>query len=156
MNQPNDPIRAIIHWFELAKPNPTIKNIFTQLGCHFEEISEMVQAFDSDAGELHQILTEVADELKTVDVVAHSDRVNEQLSKIDRVEMLDALCDQVVTAIGTGYDMGFDMYGAINEVIRSNYSKFENGQPIFDTNGKIQKGKDYSKPDLTPFVGDVK
>ena len=36
--------------------------------------------------------------------------------------------------------------------IRSNNSKFENGKPIFNEQGKIMKGKDYSEPDLAPFV----
>ena len=71
----------------------------------------------------------------------------------DEVQLLDALCDQIVTAIGVGYMAGFDMAGALQEVIRSNASKFENGKPLFDENGKIRKGKDYTPPELAQFVG---
>jgi hypothetical protein len=45
------------------------------------------------------------------------------------------------------FDM--DIVGALREVNRSNYSKFVNGRAVFDENGKIKKGADYSKPDLT-------
>ncbi len=48
------------------------------------------------------------------------------------------------------FDM--DIVGALQEVNRSNYSKFVNGRAVFDENGKIKKGPDYSKPDLTKFV----
>jgi len=81
---------------------------------------------------------------------------NYYTNDIDRIELLDSLCDQIVTAVGVGYMMGFDMQGALNEVIRSNDSKMVNGKFEFDANGKIMKGKDYFKPDLTPFVSTTK
>ena len=67
---------------------------------------------------------------------------------------MDALCDQLVTICGVGYMLGFDMLGALAEVNRSNFSKFENGKPVFNEQGKIVKGKHYSKPDLKPFLGE--
>lgn len=78
---------------------------------------------------------------------------NHTLSDPGKADLLDALCDQIVTAIGVGYMAGFDMAGALREVIRSNASKFENGKPLFDENGKIRKGKDYTPPELAQFVG---
>lgn len=78
---------------------------------------------------------------------------NHTLSDPGKADLLDALCDQIVTAIGVGYMAGFDMAGALQEVIRSNASKFENGKPLFDENGKIRKGKDYTPPELAQFVG---
>ena len=37
---------------------------------------------------------------------------------------------------------------AVGRVNKSNWSKFVNGKPIFDENGKIAKGPDYVKCDL--------
>lgn len=34
--------------------------------------------------------------------------------------------------------------GALAEVNRSNYSKFEDGEPVFNENMKVMKGKDYT------------
>ena len=48
--------------------------------------------------------------------------------------------------------MGFDIEGALKEVIRSNNSKMVNGKFEFDDNGKIMKPDSYSEPDLKPFV----
>lgn len=71
---------------------------------------------------------------------------------INKVELLDSLADQIVTAVGVAHMMGFDILGALEEVNRSNFSKFEDGKPVFDANGKITKGKDYVKPNLEHFV----
>ena len=40
---------------------------------------------------------------------------------------------------------------ALHEVNRSNWSKFVDGNPVFDENMKIVKGPNYFKPDLSKF-----
>ena len=34
-----DVTQSILDWFKEAKPNPTIRDIATQVGCHFEEVA---------------------------------------------------------------------------------------------------------------------
>ena len=78
----------------------------------------------------------------------------------DRLALLDALCDQIVTALGVGVGvlMGFDMEKALAEVNRSNYTKFakdEQGKPVpyIKPNGKIGKNPDtYQEPELEPYL----
>lgn len=70
----------------------------------------------------------------------------------DRAELLDALCDQIVTATGIGTFFGMNVPGALSEVNHSNYSKFVDGNPIFNENQKVMKGPDYTPPVLTPFI----
>lgn len=71
----------------------------------------------------------------------------------DRIEFLDGLGDQIVTAAGTAHMAGMDIVGALGEINRSNFSKLdENGQPILDENKKFIKGPNYFKPNLKPFV----
>ena len=67
-------------------------------------------------------------------------------------EVVDALADTVVTAIGVLYELTGDPIGVLAEVNRSNWSKFEGGMPVYDENGKIKKGEHYSKPDLDRFI----
>ena len=76
----------------------------------------------------------------------------EELSADARVELLDALCDQVVTAVGVAYMMGMDIEGALAEVNRSNWSKFEGGVPVFNEQGKIAKGVEYTPPELSDYI----
>ena len=68
-------------------------------------------------------------------------------------EILDAIADLIYVTIGTAIDFGFDLEGAFEEVQRSNMAKLgEDGKPIFRKDGKILKGPNYKKPDLSSFV----
>lgn len=139
-----DSITDIRNWFKAAKPEPTSKDITTQIGCHYEEVAEMDVALGSNEDYNHK----VANFYKKSSAEMSSYTVDD----IDRNELLDALCDQIVTATGVAYMMGFDIEGALKEVIRSNNSKMVDGKFEFDDNGKIAKPDSYSEPDLTPFI----
>lgn len=138
-----DSITDIANWFKAAKPEPTNKDICTQIGCHYEEVAEMSEAIGAECDAV--ILADVYKGATDCEVDLYT-------SDIDHIELLDALCDQIVTATGVAYMMGFDIEGALKEVIRSNNSKMVKGKFEYDENGKIMKPDSYSKPDLTPFV----
>lgn len=134
-------IELINLWFKRAVPQPTPKNQAVQLGVHFEEVAEMALAL-GDVGEAN-IMADLANDYKHW----------QTLKRINRNELLDSLCDQIVTAVGVAHMFGMDIEGALQEVTRSNWSKFdENDQPLFDENGKIKKGSRYIPPDLNKFI----
>lgn len=143
-------IEQILDWFKAAVPNPTPENLCVQVGCHYEEIGEMADVLmDKGARNEMAYCSNIYKETREIE----KNFLSAVIRSGDEVQLLDALCDQIVTAIGVGYMAGFDMAGALQEVIRSNASKFENGKPLFDENGKIRKGKDYTPPELAQFVG---
>ena len=141
-------IHSIKEWFKAAKPNPSTADVCVQIGCHYEEVSEMSAALCDD---------DVAYELAATALAYKMNRSGylnaaEELSADERVELLDALCDQVVTAVGVAYMMGMDIEGALAEVNRSNWSKFEGGVPVFNEQGKIAKGAEYTPPELSDYI----
>ena len=138
-------IKSIIEWFEIAKPEPTFKDVAMQVGVHFEEVAEMMEATNNDGTETY----ELAEFYK-------QGYGNDNLINFDHLALLDALCDQIVTAIGVGVMMGFDMEKALAEVNRSNYTKFNaDGTPYIRPDGKIGKNPDtYKEPELAQFLGD--
>ena len=142
-------IKEIIKWFETSKPNPTEKDKSTQIGCHFEEVSEMLQALSCNSVQVTQISEEF---YSSSSITKGVDGEEISLPENWEIELLDSLCDQIVTAIGVGYMMGFDITGALDEVNKSNWSKFKDGVPAFDENGKIAKADGYLKPDLAKFL----
>ncbi|MFW9594135.1 MAG: nucleoside triphosphate pyrophosphohydrolase family protein [Macromonas sp.] len=146
---PSDSIRSITEWHQLARPNPDARAFSAQLGAYIEEFVEMMEAFGSPIP-AHTIfeLNQIAMDLKSdgFTISPH------ELDSFSRVELLDSLADQVVTAAGVAHCAGMDFQGALAEVNRSNWSKFENGAPVFLPGGKIGKGEFYTKPDLTEFV----
>lgn len=133
-------IKSIINWFEIAKPDPCAKDLVVQIGVHLEEVAEMLGAMGSRSGYI-EYLSEAYKHNRVLDP-----------TKINKVEVLDAICDQIVTAIGVGVMMGFDVFSALKEVDRSNWSKFVDGKPIFDECGKIMKGDGYSPPNIVGFT----
>lgn len=148
-------IEQILDWFKAAMPNPTDENLCVQIGVLYEEIGEMATALDDTTTYIEcrcasRIYKSFGGENDKSGIELWCP--NHTLSDSGKEDLLDALCDQIVAAIGIGYMAGFDMAGALQEVIRSNASKFENGKPLFDENGKIRKGKDYTQPDLARFI----
>lgn len=146
-----------LEWMQKAKPEPTSKDLSTQIGVHFEEVGEFLTALmidtNSTVGQaIHEHAKQTLDHIQILArLLKEHDVVT--ISKSDRIEVLDALADQIVTAVGVGHCAGMKIVDALNEVNRSNFSKFDsNGTPILDNNRKIMKGPDYSKPDLSKFV----
>ncbi len=132
-------------WFEQAIPEPTIEQACIQVGCHMEEFNEMMESIGYSC--ITEEMEVVADSFK----MSYAHQVG-AVERCDKKALLDALADQIVTAIGVCHMMGFDVEGALAEVNRSNFSKFEDGKPVFDANGKITKGKHYTPPGLGDFI----
>jgi predicted HAD superfamily Cof-like phosphohydrolase len=150
------PLKQIKTWFEKAVPQPEQKNLNTQMGVHIEEVAEMLETITASTPEMQQKL----DDLRraTEEVATDMKTGKMEISITDPVEFADALCDQIVTAVGNGHMAGIEILGAAGEVANSNDSKFDDdGMPIFnpETN-KIMKGPRYFKPNLSPFVKQAK
>lgn len=148
-----DRLACTLLWFERAIRKPEPKNFHTQLGCHFEEVAEMIQEISTTdeltrclLNDARTSLEDLANHLKKKAGVVH-------IEDEDAAEFLDAICDQIVTATGVAHMSEMDILGAMTEVNRSNFSKFdERGQPIFNENQKVMKGPNYTQPSLAPFV----
>jgi len=71
----------------------------------------------------------------------------------DIKEVADALTDILYVTYGAGHSFGIDLDKCFDEVQRSNMSKLgEDGKPIYNENGKVLKGPNYFKPDLSKFL----
>lgn len=146
-----DSITDIANWFKAAKPEPTIDDLCVQIGCHLEEVAELLEALGLKDYDTHEQLIIDADHFKNKSKWALM-----KLTKLNyeqRIAIVDACCDTNVTGTGIMQLLGgVDVLGAQREVIRSNNSKMVNGKFEYGENGKIMKPDSYSKPDLTPFV----
>jgi predicted HAD superfamily Cof-like phosphohydrolase len=135
---------AIELWHKRARPEPTAADFNVQLGCHFEEIEEMMQSIVTDDEEVWQ---EVRTNIYVLSKLLKLGEIKATIN--DRKEFLDSIADQVVTGIGAAYCAGMKAADACDRVNTSNWSKFDhNGQPIRDANGKITKGPNYQPPVL--------
>lgn len=134
-------VKSIANWFAQAVPEPTDRNRMVQLGVCLEEVSEVLAACGLGVGS------------RTVEHLANGLKAGlMEIKEVDRIALLDGLCDVVVTAIGVAHMYGFDFVGALAEVDRANWSKFVDGKPLFTSQGKIAKSVHYTPPALDDFV----
>lgn len=114
-------------------------------------IYRRVYKFNEDAGTPMSQPT-----LTTKQYVNEIDMLNEEVDELltafrqnDRVEMADALGDIIYVALGTMGKLGMNAESILNEICRSNESKYTNGVLVKNENGKIQKGPTFRHPDLS-------
>ena len=68
-------------------------------------------------------------------------------------EVADALTDILYVTYGAGHAFGINLDACFNEVQSSNMSKLgSDGKPIYNEHGKVLKGPNYFKPNLSKFV----
>ena len=71
----------------------------------------------------------------------------------DLKEVADALTDILYVTYGAGHAFGIDLDKCFDEVQNSNMSKLgKDGKPIFNEFGKVMKGPNYFKPDLSKYI----
>ena len=79
--------------------------------------------------------------------------LKEAIDKKDIKEVADALTDILYVTYGAGHAFGINLDKCFEEVQNSNMSKLgSDGKPIYNEHGKVMKGPDYFKPNLSKFV----
>ena len=86
--------------------------------------------------------------------------INEELEEFkeaiknnDIKEVADALTDILYVTYGAGHAFGVDLDKCFDEVQNSNMSKLgDDGKPIYNEAGKVMKGPNYFKPNLSKFT----
>lgn len=137
----SDTLKSIANWFETAIPTPNGTSQKIQLAVFLEEVAETLQAYK--LGMYGRTIEGMSNGLKYEQCL---------LSEPDLIPLLDGLCDVIVTAVGVAHMNGLDIIGALQEVDRSNWSKFVDGKPVFNGIGKISKSANYTPPNLEKFV----
>jgi predicted HAD superfamily Cof-like phosphohydrolase len=89
----------------------------------------------------------------------HEKLIQEELDEMknanDLTEKCDAIIDQMYLLIGYALDLGVAdrLEEMFDEVHESNMSKLDrNGNPIYREDGKVIKGPDYFRPNLSKIV----
>ena len=81
------------------------------------------------------------------------DELEQAMKAKDLKEIADALTDILYVTYGAGHAFGINLDKCFEEVQMSNMSKLgKDGKPIYNEFGKVMKGPDYFKPDLSKFI----
>ena len=135
-------------WHEKARPVPTAQDQNVQTGCHLEEVMEMVACMSGNDEHSDMLLDRLHTALTVVSLGLRRGTIKCRIKGESRMEFLDSLCAQIVTAVGVGHCAGMNVVEGTRRVNSSNWSKFVNGKPEFDQNGKIMKPDSYVPPNL--------
>ena len=81
------------------------------------------------------------------------EELTEAIQDKNLLEVADALTDILYVTYGAGHAFGIDLDKCFEEVQNSNMSKLgEDGKPIYNEAGKVMKGPNYFKPDLSKYL----
>ena len=97
--------------------------------------------------------TEKINKLRLDLIKEELDELTEAMNNKDLLEVADALTDILYVTYGAGHAFGINLDKCFDEVQKSNMSKLdENGKPIYNEFGKVMKGPNYFKPDLSKYL----
>ena len=112
-----------------------------------------MQTFGQEVKSKPSLSSEKINSLRLSLIQEELDELKKAIQDKDIVEVADALTDILYVTYGAGHAFGIDLDQCFNEVQNSNMSKLgDDGKPIYNQNGKVMKGPNYFKPDLSKYI----
>ena len=120
---------------------------------NFNKVGIFMKTFGQEVKDKPSFSTEKINKLRIDLIKEELDELSEAMKHNDLLEVADALTDILYVTYGAGHAFGINLDKCFEEVQNSNMSKLdENGKPIYNEAGKVMKGPNYFKPDLSKFV----
>ena len=120
---------------------------------NFEKVGIFMKTFGQEVKTKAELSNNKINELRISLINEELEELKKAIKDNDILEVADALTDILYVAYGAGHAFGINLDKCFEEVQNSNMSKLdENGKPIYNEHGKVMKGPNYFKPDLSKFV----
>ena len=120
---------------------------------NFSKVGTFMKTFGQEVKTKASFSTDKINKLRIDLIKEELDELTEAMKNKDLLEVADALTDILYVTYGAGHAFGINLDKCFAEVQNSNMSKLdENGKPIYNESGKVMKGPNYFKPDLSKFV----
>ena len=120
---------------------------------NFNKVGTFMKTFGQEVKTKPSFSSDKINKLRIDLIKEELDELQEAMKNNDLLEVADELTDILYVTYGAGHAFGIDLDKCFDEVQNSNMSKLgENGEPIYNESGKVMKGPNYFKPDLTKFV----
>ena len=120
---------------------------------NFKRVKKFMETFGQEIKEKASFPNSKITSLRYELIKEELDELKEAIDKKDIKEVADALTDILYVTYGAGHAFGIDLDKCFEEVQNSNMSKLDdNGKPIYNDKGKVMKGPNYFKPDLSKFL----
>ncbi len=120
---------------------------------NFEKVGFFMKTFNQEVKVSSSLGTEKINSLRISLISEELEELKQAISEKNLTEVADALTDILYVTYGAGHAFGIDLDKCFDEVQNSNMSKLgKDGKPIFNEFGKVMKGPNYFKPDLSKYV----
>mgnify|MGYP002854171437 CR=1 FL=1 len=120
---------------------------------NFEKVGLFMKTFGQEVKTNSSLSNEKINSLRISLISEELDELKKAISDNDIIEVADALTDILYVTYGAGHAFGINLDKCFNEVQNSNMSKLgKDKKPIYNEHGKVMKGPDYFKPDLSKFL----
>ena len=120
---------------------------------NFDKVGIFMKTFGQEVKDRPSFSTKKINNLRLSLIEEELKELKDAMENNDLVEVADALTDILYVTYGAGHAFGINLDKCFDEVQNSNMSKLdENGKPIYNDSGKVMKGPNYFKPDLSKFV----
>ena len=122
---------------------------------NFEKVKQFMQTFGQEVKTKASFSDEKTNQLRLDLISEELEELKNAMTSKDLLEVADALTDILYVTYGAGHAFGINLDKCFDEVQNSNMSKLgSNGKPIYNESGKVMKGPDYFKPNLSKFLND--
>ena len=120
---------------------------------NFSKVGVFMKTFGQEVKNRPSISSDKINKLRIDLIKEELEELTDAIKNKDILEVADALTDILYVTYGAGHAFGIDLDKCFDEVQNSNMSKLdENGKPIYNESGKVMKGPNYYKPDLSKFI----
>ena len=120
---------------------------------NFSKVGIFMKTFGQEVKDKPSFSTDKINKLRLDLIKEELNELSEAMKNRDLLEVADALTDILYVTYGAGHAFGINLDKCFEEVQNSNMSKLDkNGKPIYNDSGKVMKGPNYFKPDLSKFI----
>ena len=120
---------------------------------NFSKVGIFMKTFGQEVKDKASFSTDKINKLRIDLIKEEVNELAEAMKNRDLLEVADALTDILYVTYGAGHAFGINLDKCFDEVQNSNMSKLDNnGKPIYNEFGKVMKGPNYFKPNLSKFI----
>ena len=120
---------------------------------NFEKVGLFMKTFGQEVKTKAKLSNDKITDLRISLIKEELEELKKAISDNDLLEIADALTDILYVTYGAGHAFGINLDKCFNEVQDSNMSKLgSDGKPIYNESGKVMKGPNYFKPNLSKFL----
>ena len=120
---------------------------------NFEKVGKFMKTFGQEVKSNSSLSSDKINNLRISLIEEELDELKNAINQKNLLEVADALTDLLYVTYGAGHAFGINLDKCFDEVQKSNMSKLgKDGKPIYNEDGKVMKGPDYFKPDLSKIL----